>query len=140
MLGLALAFDGRLTDAERVLRDAMDLPAASTYLLATLGYVLGRTGNRDDAERIVDELTSRAQQGYVSPVSFAMAFLGVGSFDRALEWAERAFDDRRGWLAYLAVNPLFDSVREHPRFANLVRRMRLEAPASSAAVLSPLDR
>ncbi|HJQ21354.1 MAG TPA: protein kinase [Gemmatimonadaceae bacterium] len=140
MLGLALAFDGRLTDAERVLRDAMDLPAASTYLLATLGYVLGRTGNRDDAERIVDELTSRAQQGYVSPVSFAMAFLGVGSFDRALEWAERAFDDRRGWLAYLAVNPLFDSVREHPRFANLVRQMRLETPASSAAVLSSLDR
>ena len=38
---------------------------------------------------------------------------------------ERAYTERRGWLAYLNVNPLLDSVRGDPRFNVLVRRMGL---------------
>jgi hypothetical protein len=38
---------------------------------------------------------------------------------------ERAYDDRRGWMAYLRVNPVLDRVRDDPRFEALARRMRM---------------
>jgi hypothetical protein len=34
-------------------------------------------------------------------------------------------DDRRGWLAYLKVEPLLDPLRGDPRFGRLLERMRL---------------
>lgn len=127
VLGLAFALEGRAADAERVLRGAMELPAASSYTLATLGYVLGSEGRTREAEQIVGELEARARRGYVSPVAFATAFLGLRDLDRALDWTARAFSDRRGWVAYLSVNPIFDPLRGLPRFEALVRQM--EHPA-----------
>jgi serine/threonine-protein kinase len=58
-------------------------------------------------------------------VGLAMIELGLGNLDRALDWTEIAFAERRGWLAYLNVNPVFDPLRGHPRFNDLVRRMKL---------------
>jgi len=36
-----------------------------------------------------------------------------------------AYEERRGWLAYLKVNPLLDPLRGEPRFEALVKKMRL---------------
>ena len=44
---------------------------------------------------------------------------------RALDWAERAYDERRGWVAYLTVHPIVDPLRDEPRFHALVEKMRL---------------
>ena len=71
-------------------------------------------------------LRQRATTEYVSPVAFAMLALGEGELDEALDWAEHAYAERRGWLAYLTVNPVLDPLRDHPRFRALVRRLRLE--------------
>jgi len=131
VLGLAFALDGRAADAERVLRGAMELPAASSYTLATLGYVLGTEGRTREAEQIVGELEARARRGYVSPVAFATAFLGLRDLDRALDWTARAFADRRGWVAYLSVNPIFDPLRGLPRFEALVRDMETPGHTST---------
>jgi hypothetical protein len=49
----------------------------------------------------------------------------LGNLDEALEWMERAYDDRRGWVVYANVNALFDPLREKPRFKALVEKMRL---------------
>ena len=54
-----------------------------------------------------------------------MVYVGLGERDQAFAWLERAFDERRGWLAYLKVEPMLDPLRTDPRFATLVRRMRL---------------
>jgi len=49
----------------------------------------------------------------------------LGDTEQAFAWLERAHQERRGWLAYLKVEPMFDPVRADPRFAEWVRRMRL---------------
>jgi hypothetical protein len=61
----------------------------------------------------------------VSPVAMATILIGLRDLDRALDWVERAVEDRRGWVAYLNVNPIFDPLREQERFRALVERMRL---------------
>jgi len=51
--------------------------------------------------------------------------IGLGNLDRALDWAERAYDEKRGWLAYLNVNPMLDPLRNESRFKSLLQKMRL---------------
>ncbi|HWC75728.1 MAG TPA: protein kinase [Gemmatimonadales bacterium] len=125
MLGSTLALQGQTADAERVLREALSLPGAGTYTTATLGWLLARSGKRSEAEQLLRELEATGEKGYVSPVAFAILHIGLGNLQEALEWAERAYDERRGWLAYVNVNPIFDPLRSEPRFKALVERMRL---------------
>jgi serine/threonine-protein kinase len=125
ILGLTLALQGNLPEAERALREARALPGAGSYTAATLGYVLGRAGQRAAAEEILADLTARAARDYVSPVAFATLHLGLGNGEAAMDWAERCYAERRGWLVYLRVNPLVDPLRDLPRFAALLAKMRL---------------
>ncbi len=125
MLGSTLALQGNVAEAERVLREALTLEGAAAYSKATLGWLLARSGNREAATELLRELDAAREQGYVSPVAFAILHIGLGNLQDALDWSERAYDERRGWLAYVNVNPIFDPLRNEPRFRSLVQKMRL---------------
>jgi hypothetical protein len=73
---------------------------------------------------VLRQLEARRTREYVSPVAFATLHLGMSNLDAALEWARQAHADRRGWLAYLDVNPLLDPLRGNPEFEALAARMR----------------
>jgi len=125
LLALCEATLGRYPEAERAAREAMMLSAEGLYNRATLVYVLARSGQRDAAERELAELESRGRKEYVSPVAFATAHLGLENWDAALDWAERAYLERRGWLAYLRVHPIMDGLRGRARFEALVAKMKV---------------
>jgi serine/threonine-protein kinase len=125
VLAYTLAELGAREEAMRTLRDALALPAARTHTRAALGYLLAGAGRRDEAEALLADIEAAAQREYVSPVAFATLYLGLGDWERALDWTERAYQERRGWLAYLRVNPLMDPLRGHPRFRALLEKMRL---------------
>jgi hypothetical protein len=74
---------------------------------------------------VVAELAARAAKRYVSPVAFVQLHAALGETEPALDWLERAYEQRRGWLAYLNVEPALDGLRAHPRFRRLQERMRL---------------
>jgi TolB-like protein/Tfp pilus assembly protein PilF len=123
VLGLVLSTQEEHAEAERVLREALALSAGGTLTRATLGYALGRAGKRDEAEKLLDELEREARGSYVSPVAFATMHLGLGNVERALDWAEQAYAERRGWLTYVKVHPMLDPARGHPRLEALIRKM-----------------
>ena len=123
ILAIILVQLGLPEEAERTVREALASPGAGSYSTATLGYVLARAGRRDEAQTILGELTALARREYVSPVSLATVHIGLGNLDVALDWAERAYEERRGWPAYFKVNPLVDPLRGQPRFEALVKRM-----------------
>ena len=125
VLGLTLSQSGELGEAERVFREAIELPASGVYARAMLGYVLARSGEPATARALLDELAAEAARDYVSPVAFAVLHMGLGERELALDWAERVYEERRGWLVYLRVNSLFDPLRGEPRFEALARKMRL---------------
>ena len=125
ILGSTLGMQRQWAEAERILRDALALPGAGAYTQATLGWVLASADKRAQAEQQLRELETVARTGYVSPVAFAIVHVGLGNVDRALDWAERAYDERRGWLAYFKVNPMLDPLRANRRFQTLLQKMRL---------------
>jgi len=125
LLGLSQALAGDLAGGERVLREAMALPDAAAYTLSALGWILAQAGKRDEALNLLADLERRAASAYVSPVAFATLHLALGDHTQALDWSERAYAERRGWLAYFRVNPLLDPLRAEPRFQELVRKLKL---------------
>jgi len=52
--------------------------------------------------------------------------VGLGEFDEALVWIERAIDDRDPMIIPIKTYPCLDPLRSDPRFQALVRRMNLE--------------
>src|SRR5438552_3537700 len=125
VLGLVLMQQGAYAEAERAFREAITLSPDLSYATAGVAHVLALSGRRREAEALVSELEARARARYVAPVAFCIAHLGLRNIDQVFHWLERAYEDRRGWLTYLRVDPIFDPVKDDPRFAEFLRRMNL---------------
>ena len=125
VLGLTLSVDGRHAEAIQVLEEAVTMEGAGAYTRATLAHALARGGRRAEAEAILADLLALARTEYVTPVAIATVLLGLGATEPALDWMEKAKADRRGWLAYLRVNPIFDALRGQPRFEAMAAELRL---------------
>jgi Flp pilus assembly protein TadD len=128
--GLILTFQKQFRVAEGVLREAMALaPQSGTYTKVTLAYSLAAAGDRSYALQVASELEEKRKSEYVSPVEQAIVHIALDEKEKALDWVDRAIDERRGWAAYLRVHPIVDPLRNEPRFAELVNRMKFDAPA-----------
>ena len=134
--GLVLTFQKDFAAAERALRDALALVELGTYTRATLGYSLAAAGDDSFARQVVAELEEKRRTDYVSPVELAILYIALKDNQRALDWVEKSIEERRGWAAYLRVHPIVDPLRGEPRFNELVRRMRFDAPAGPAPLVT----
>ncbi|MCI0604650.1 protein kinase [bacterium] len=97
----------------------------SPSLLATLGYAYGILGQKEEAEKILDDLQEQSRRQYVSPYSFVLIYIGLDDRDHAFECLEKAFERREDALVSLKVNPRFDSLRSDARFDALLKRIGL---------------
>ncbi len=93
--------------------------------LALLGYAHARLGERSQAIRVLRQLEAASKKSYTPAFSFAVVYAGLGEKDQAFAWLEKAYGERTSRLGYLKVEPLWDTLRSDPRFADLVRRIGL---------------
>jgi DNA-binding winged helix-turn-helix (wHTH) protein/tetratricopeptide (TPR) repeat protein len=114
---------GDLPAARERVRELMAMQGAAPEALAALD----RGPELDVYWRwTLEELTGRAAREHVSPVHFALARLSLGDREAAFRELERAYRERSGWLLpFLAVEPRLDPLRRDPRYADLLRRLRL---------------
>src|SRR5262249_18358022 len=93
--------------------------------LGGIGYVYALSGREADAQKALDQLEKLSKQRHVSPCLMVFIHAGLGRTDSALEWMEKAFDERSAWLVYAKVDPKYDNLRSDPRFSDLLRRVGL---------------
>jgi serine/threonine-protein kinase len=125
LLGLVYLQQGLFDEAAASFKEALTNSEHDALALAGLGHVAARRGRMNEAHAVLEELNARAKRRYVSPVAQAQLYVTLGERDRAFEWMDRAYEDRRGWLAYLKIEPMLDGVRDDPRFNRLLQRLRL---------------
>ena len=83
-------------------------------------------GGYPEAMRLAAEtLAARSRTTYVQPTVIASLYAYAGDSDRALEWLGKAHDERDPVLVGLSVGPRWDSLRDDPRFQELLRRLNL---------------
>jgi eukaryotic-like serine/threonine-protein kinase len=93
---------------------------------AWLAYAYAVSGQLNKALQMLGELREQAKQGHILPINFAIIYTGLGDKDQAFAWLGKAYDERSGReLGEARVNPMFDSLRSDPRFANLLQRVNL---------------
>jgi eukaryotic-like serine/threonine-protein kinase len=125
LLGLAYLQLGMHDESAAAFREAVASSESPALATAGLGLVAAAKGRLTEARGVLDGLYAELRERYLSPVPFVMLHAGLGDTDRAFDWLDRAVEDRRGWLAYLKVEPLLDPLRADPRFLRLLERMRL---------------
>ena len=124
-LGRALEQKGSYAEAIAELKQALQLSEGDSNELAALGQAHAQSGNRAEAQKILKELMQRSARTYVQPMWIAAIHAALGDKEEAVNWLRQAVGDRSVWLIYLKVEPLFDSLRADPRFADLVRQAGL---------------
>jgi tetratricopeptide (TPR) repeat protein len=60
---------------------------------------------------------------YVPPTSVAAFAARAGDKEQAFEWLEKAYEERDEGLTRLKLDPRYKSLREDPRYAELLRRI-----------------
>ena len=58
--------------------------------------------------------------------NLATSYLRLGDLDRAFEYLQKMVDVRSGYTTFLKVNPTWDSVRDDPRYRDLLGQMDLD--------------
>jgi serine/threonine protein kinase/tetratricopeptide (TPR) repeat protein len=99
---------------------------AETPASTGLATLLAAAGRRGEALRMLEELVARSERQYVSPYGIASAFAVAGENERALDWLEKAFEQRDGTLVWIKVHPRMDGLRAEPRFRELLARLHLD--------------
>jgi len=65
-------------------------------------------------------------KAYASPVYMALIRFRLGQIDRGFDWLDRAYADGDHWLEFIKVFSGFDGVRTDPRYAELIKKLRLD--------------
>lgn len=107
------------------LQKAVSLSHDSPPMLGFLGHAYGVAGNKAEASRILNELIELSKKVYVSPFYVSIIYLGLGENEKAMDWLEKAYDDRSNAIIFLKVDPDFDALRTNPRLQTMLRKLAL---------------
>ena len=76
--------------------------------------------------QILQELKECGQKRYVRSLEYALVYIGLGQKQTAIEYLEKSTDNST--LGWLRIDPLFDPLRDEPRFQKLLAKSVPPAP------------
>jgi Tfp pilus assembly protein PilF len=123
-LTYALLFDGKLEEAIAVAERAIEThgPVNAPRQALALSYAMA--GRRDEAFELVSEAAGPGA-GYRSPLALGLVHAAFDEMDAAFACVEQSFEERDPLFMYLAVHPMFDALRDDPRYPELLQRLKL---------------
>jgi TolB-like protein/Tfp pilus assembly protein PilF len=123
-LGWAYGSKGMYPEAIAETRTSIELNnLGSGYL----GLWLAKSGKRDEALKLLNELKQESTRNYVQSYNIALIYLGLGDKDEALNYLEKHMSSRAETASSYAVAPELDGLRSEPRFKAMLKRMNLPA-------------
>jgi serine/threonine-protein kinase len=126
-LAFTHAFAGDYPKAVTGFERAVKLGQGIDPLVGSLAHTLAKAGRADSARALLAPVEARARRGGGSPVALAMGYAGLGDRETALEWLGRGAREKDPWLYAMSINaPVFDSIRDDPRFAEAAAVMKLD--------------
>jgi serine/threonine-protein kinase len=114
---------GNHGDAIETLETASQL-ADFPIVMGNLGFMYGVVGRTEEARGILADLLARSQREYIPASPIAFVFNGLGDYQQADNWMNRAIANREGSLSILNV-VAFDQIRANPNFPNWLQQIGL---------------
>jgi serine/threonine-protein kinase len=122
-LGRAYLAKGQFAKAIEQLRRSNELLGQATFSMGDLGYAMARGGQRPEAERMLAGLLQKRREAYYPASAIAEIQLGLGNTEAALDWMERAAEERNLGFYLPSADPIYNPIRSHPRFQALMQRI-----------------
>lgn len=113
--------------AREYYQEAVQSTGGNTIFHSALIHATAKSGNIEEAEKLLTDLNNRSSTTYVSPYSLACAHVGFGDLTKAMDYLEKAVDSHSVWLIHLHMksDPRLDPIKDQERFQALLKRMDL---------------
>ncbi len=119
-----MCYEGRYEEAVAAAEQAnRSLPPGGFWGTGLLGYCYARWDKTEEAHEVLANLETLRERSYAQATALAAVYVGLGERDLALEWLERAYEEHCGQLSWIRFDLTWDSLRDDPRFQNLLHRM-----------------
>lgn len=97
-----------------------------SILLQTLVNTYENIGYQKALEEVARELIKRSEKQYVSSWQIATLLTRAGKGEEAVGWLEKAYEEHDSNMPYLSADPIFDYIRDDPKFQELMKKMDLK--------------
>ena len=129
LLALNYSSKGMYDEGLAICQKVVSLSGNSPQSRAFSSLILAMAGKTDEAQKILIELKGYRNLDSLSLIYLAETCSVMGEKTEAFEFLEVAYQQRSSLLILLSVSPSFRNIRTDPRYADLLRRMRLpQAP------------
>ncbi len=126
ILARAYTQKGLLAQAAAEFQKAQEMSPRRAHWTASLAELYVKSGQRAEAEKMLTEWNQRPGKEFGHAESMAMINVGLGNKDEAFRWLDQAYREKWNRLAWIKVDPEYDSLRGDPRFSALIGRMGLD--------------
>jgi tetratricopeptide (TPR) repeat protein len=124
-LGETYIQKGFYDEAIAELNRARELNNEDRRLVGWLAYAYAVAKQPDKARSLLNQLEQESREAHAYKIAFIHA--GLDDDEQAFTWLQRAVAGHNAEMAPFKVEPMFDSLRNDSRFAQLLARMNLAA-------------
>ena len=118
-LGMAYVQNKQFDKSIATYEKAVELSGGLAEIVAGLGHAYALGGEESKAREVLAHLQRMDEQWYVPPVQIAYVLVGLGEYDEAFRYLDRASREHSWELVFLRTEPWFDPIRNDPRFERI---------------------
>ena len=122
-LGKALVQKDQYEAAIAEFQKAIELSGHLAAVDANLADAYALSGRKSEAMAIARDLEARSHLNPSADANVAMIYVGLGDWEQAMTWLNRAYDAR--FNPSILLRPSFDALRSNAQFQDLQRRIGL---------------
>ena len=125
-IGQSYGHKGMFAEAIPALQKSVEMSDGRPEMKSALGYVYALSGKKDEARKIIEELSlSNREFSFVS-YHLAVIYAGLEEKDQAFRQLNKAYQERDIFLGVrLKTDPKLDSLRSDKRFQDMLLRVGL---------------
>jgi TolB-like protein/DNA-binding winged helix-turn-helix (wHTH) protein/Flp pilus assembly protein TadD len=123
ILGRVYTGQGRYDEAIDEYRKAIEFGGGAYEPITQLGYALAKSGRREEAKEILEELKISATKSYVPAYNFAVIYNGLGDKVQALKYLEKSFQEREAQITFLKIDMRWNEMHDDVHFQSLMQRL-----------------
>jgi tetratricopeptide (TPR) repeat protein len=125
-VGIAYLTNGMYKEAVALAEKPLRSDPNNQLMLQISGYANAKLGNRNETNAVISKFKEISKTHYVMSFFVATLYTALGEKDKAFQELEEAYR-QRDWrmTAHLKKDPLIESLRDDPRYKDLLKRMNL---------------
>ena len=125
-LAMSYTMTKNFTQALITIDKAIDLSYGRLVMVTQRGMIYGLMGEKAKALSVLEDLKSFSYPDEVSPWFCMSIYLGLGSYDKFFEYANKSYEIKDPLMVYFNVLSAFDSrMRKDPRYEEILKKMKL---------------